>query len=84
MELDMSKRRDGSWVRRERIRTMHNKLKGLGEIKLSKFLALCEYTMGLTRTTGRQYLQTLVDLEFIEIDDAGDKIIELSQVPEVE
>ena len=80
----MSKRRDGSWVRKERLQIMHSKLKGLGEIKLTKFLALCEYTMGLTRNTARDYLQTLADLEFIEIDDVADKITELSQVPEVE
>lgn len=80
----MSKRKDGSFVRRERIRKMHNKLKGLGEIKLSKFLALCEYTMGLTRNTARTYLQTLEDLDFIKIDDAGDKITELLQVLEIE
>lgn len=80
----MSGRKDGSWVRKQRIQKMHDKLKGLGEIKLSKFLALCEYTMGLTRTRARDYLQTLEDLEFIEIDDSGDKITELLQVPKVE
>ena len=80
----MSKRKDGSWVRKQRIQKIHDKLKGLGEVKLTKFLALLEYTMGLTRNTARNYLQTLEDLEFIEIDDIADKITELSQVPEVE
>ena len=44
-------------------------LMGAGDVPLTRFLASCEYSMGLTRKRVRVYLQTLVDLGYIEVDD---------------
>jgi len=74
----MSVRRDGSWVRKERIQKIWQMIEGTGEVKLTKFLALCEFKFGLTRPTVRQYLQILIDLERISISDANDTIVELA------
>ncbi len=52
-------------------------LKDGGDISLTRFLATCSYTMGLTRRTARSYLQDLVDLGFIEVDDAADVVREV-------
>ena len=53
----------------ERIRKMHTMLKGVGDVNLTRFMATCEYQMGLTRRRIREYLATLEDLGFIEVDE---------------
>ena len=55
--------------RLERIRRMHKMLQGVGDVDLIRFLASCEYQMGLTRRRIREYLRTLEDLGFIEVDE---------------
>lgn len=78
----MSKRRDPKGIRKANIRQMHTMLKGMGDLPLKRFLATCSYNMGLTRKTSMTYLQDLVDLDFIEIDEAANLIREV--VVEVE
>lgn len=73
----MSIRKDGAWVKQQRIQKMHAMLNGVAEVSLSRFLATCSYQMGLSKETARQYLKDLVDLGFIEIDEAGDRIREV-------
>lgn len=53
----------------ERMRKMHQMLKGIGDVDLVHFMATCEYQMGLTRRKVREYLGTLEDLGYIKIDD---------------
>lgn len=53
-----------------RMQKMHRMLQGAGDVDLTRFMAGCEYQMGLTRKKIREYLGTLEDLGFIEIDDA--------------
>lgn len=51
---------------------------GAGDVELTRFLASCEYSMGLTRGKVREYLQTLVDLGYIEVDDENGIIREVT------
>ncbi len=62
-------RRDGSAVKRERIRKMHSMLKGVGDLSLERFLAICSYNIGLTERTAMKYLKDLEALDLIEIDE---------------
>lgn len=78
----MIARRDPKGVRKANIRKMHEMLKGMGDLPLKRFLATCSYNMGLTRKTSMTYLQDLVDLDFVEIDETRDLIREV--VTEVE
>lgn len=73
----MAYRKGPTGVRLERIRKMHVMLKGAGDVDLTKFMAKCEYNMGLTRKKIREYLRTLEDLGFIEVDDAGNLVREV-------
>jgi len=54
----------------QRMRKMHTMLKGVGDVDLIRFIATCEYQMGLTEPTIRSYLGTLEKIGFIEVDDA--------------
>ena len=66
----MSHKKDWTGVRLQRIQKIHTMLQGAGDVSLTRFLATCEYQMGLTRLKARAYLQTLVDLGFVEVDEA--------------
>lgn len=77
----MAVRRDGAWVRSQRIKAIHKMIQGVGEASLKKVLALCEYKHGLERTTARKYLKTLEDCGFIEIDESSDLIMEVTNEP---
>lgn len=73
----MGMRRDGSGIKRERIRRMHQMLRGAGDVPLSRFLATCSYQLGLTRQTARRYLQDLEDLDFVEVDEVSNIVREV-------
>lgn len=75
----MSSRRDGAWVKQQRIQAIHKMIQGTGEASLSRVIAASEYKFGLTRRTIRRYLSILEDLGFIEVDDAEDIIREVEQ-----
>ncbi|TSA39935.1 hypothetical protein D4R30_00415 [archaeon] len=68
------KRNDPKGIRLQTIHKMGEMLKGAGDVSLKRFLATCSYTMGLTRPTAMTYLQDLVDLDLIEIDEAVDLV----------
>ena len=70
-------RRDGAWVKTERIQAIHKMIQGTGEASLIKVLAACEYKFGLNRSTARRYLSALEDCGFIEVDDDRDLIMEV-------
>ncbi|MBA7711932.1 hypothetical protein ES703_120899 [subsurface metagenome] len=75
----LSIRRDGAWVKQQRIKAIHKMIQGAGEAQLSKVLALCSYKFGLSKATARQYLQVLEDLGFIEVDEDNDFVGEISE-----
>lgn len=56
-------------LKMDRIRKIHTMLMGAGDVDLTMFLATCEYQMGLTRRKIREYLGTLEDLGFVEVDE---------------
>ena len=66
----MSHRGDGTVAKRQRIQKIQRMILGAGDVDLTRFLATCEYQMGLTRLKARAYLQTLVDLGLVEVDEA--------------
>lgn len=59
---------------------MHGMIKGAGDIPLSRFLAACSYTMGLNHSTTKKYLDDLVALDMIEVDEAADLVRETPPV----
>lgn len=75
----MTGRRDGAWVKRQRIQAIHKMIKGTGEASLNKVLALCEYKFGLAKSTARRYLKVLEDCGFIEVDEEVDMITEVER-----
>ena len=66
----MSRKNDMAGLRRQRIQKIHTMIQGAGDVDLTRFLATCSYQLGLTRRTTRSYLQDLVDLGFVEVDEA--------------
>ena len=52
-------------------------IQGAGDVDLTRFLATCDYQMGLTRPKTREYLQTLVDLGLVEVDEAANVVREV-------
>jgi len=72
-------RRDGAWVKSQRIQAIHKSIKGTGEASLTRVIALCEYKYGLERTTARKYLKALEDCGFIEVVEEDDLIREISE-----
>lgn len=75
----MDPRRDPTGIRQSRIQKIHQMLKGAGDVPLKRFLASCEYSMGLTRQKVRVYLMTLEDLEYIEVDEEKGIIREVTR-----
>lgn len=73
----MGIRRDGAWVKQQRIQAIHKMIQGTSKAQLSKVLALCSYKFGLSRATARGYLRVLEDLGFIEINEDDDLILEV-------
>jgi len=73
----MSVRRDGAWVKQQRIKAIHNMIKGAGDCSLISILAACEYRFGINRGTTRKYIKTLEDLGFVEVDETLDLIREV-------
>ena len=65
----MAQRRDPVGLRLQRIQRMHRMLLSGEKVDLTRFLATCEYQIGLTRKKTREYLMTLEDLGFIEVHD---------------
>jgi len=65
----MSTRRDGSAVKRERMQQMHRMLRGGEPVELTRFLAACAYSIGLTERTARKYLEELESLDLVEVDE---------------
>ena len=65
----MGMRNDPTGLRLQRIQKIHRMLQGAGDVDLIRFLASCEYQMGLTRPRIRTYLQSLIDLGFVEVDE---------------
>lgn len=72
-------RKDGAWVRAQRIQAIHNLIKGKGNVSLSRLLALCSYKFGLTHATAMNYLRTLEDGGFIEIDEELELVWEIEK-----
>jgi len=70
MGINMTQRRDGGGIRRERMQRMHNMLKDGGDVSLERFLATVSYQIGLTDRTAMTYLKKLETLGFIEIDES--------------
>ena len=73
----MLPRRDGSAVKRERIRQVHKMLQGAGDLSLKRFLAGCSYTIGLSERTAMKYLKDLELLDLVEVDEANDLVREV-------
>jgi len=73
----MGIRRDGAWVKQQRIKAIHKMISGPGNTSLTRILAFCEFKFGINRDTARNYLQILEDLDFIEIDEQLDIIREV-------
>lgn len=53
-------RRDGAWVKRERIGRLSRMLRGLKNVDLKLFVAQAEYELGLNPDTIERYLEILV------------------------
>ena len=75
--MNVLPRRDGSAVKRERMRQMYAMLCGAGDISLSRFLAACSYTIGLSDRTTLKYLRDLEALDLIEVDEDNDVVREV-------
>lgn len=56
---------------------MHKMLMDAGDVNLTRFMATCEYNMGLTRRRVREYLTTLEDLGFVQVDEENDVVREV-------
>ena len=65
----MAKRRDPLGLRQERIQRIHTMLRGVGDADLKRFLATCQYQMGLTEKRVMEYLGVLRDLGFVEYSE---------------
>ena len=73
----MAKRSDPKGIRMQSIHRMQNMLRGGGDVPLKRFLATCSYTMGLTRRTSMSYLQDLVALDLVEVNEDTDVVREV-------
>lgn len=76
----MSTRRDGTVVKRERLQKIHGMIKGAGDVPLKRFLAACSYGIGLNENTTMRYLQNLVELGLVEVDEAENVVREVKPV----
>lgn len=74
---NMSTRKDGSGIKRERLQKMVAMIKGAGDVPLKRFLAACSYSIGLNENTTLRYLQNLADLDLVEIDEAAGVVREV-------
>ena len=75
---NMSPRRtDTGTLRRERIQKLHSMIQGAGDVDLSRLIATIEYQMGVTPNKIREYLQVLVTLGFVEVDEAAGLVREV-------
>ena len=79
VKLSTTTRKDPKGIRMGDLQKMNNMVRGAGDVSLKRFLALCSYNMGLTRKTSMTYLQDLVDLGFVEMDEALDLLREVKQ-----
>ena len=61
-------RRDGAWVKQQRIQQLARMIKGLGQIRLADFVPKAELVLGLSSRTIENYLQILVKSGFIWIE----------------
>ena len=70
-------RRNGATIKRERIQRIRSLLlkDGMLPTSLSKFIAWCEIHIGLSHGTVRNYINSLVIVEDIEIDESNDMIL---------
>ena len=73
----MSKRRDGSGIKQERLQKMHKMLQGAGDVSLKRFMAICSYNIGLNEETTMRYLRNLADLDLVEVDETADVVREV-------
>ena len=73
----MGMRRDAAWLKRQRIQSIHNMLKGVGDASLTLFLSNCEYVHGLDPKTTRRYLKVLETLGHIVVDENADLVREV-------
>ncbi len=73
-------RRDGSGIKRERQQRIHKMIIGAGDVNLDKLKAWCSYHLGLNHSTTTKYLDDLVTLGFVEIDEGAGVVRE--RVPE--
>jgi len=62
-------RRDGAWVKQQRIQQLARMIKGVGQISLSDFVPKAEFALGLSSRTIENYLDILVKSGFIWIED---------------
>lgn len=68
-------KKDAAWTRKERIDSMMQDIKRNGNGMLSQYIAGFQITYGLTKQKVLDYLETLVDAGYIEIDKSTGKII---------
>lgn len=73
----MAQRRDPTGLRRQRIQKLHTMLEGAGDVDLARFLANCEYQMGLTQKRIREYLGILETLGLVEVDEENNLVREV-------
>lgn len=72
----MAVRRDGGWVKAQRIAQMRKMLEGAVNhgVVLSKFVATCGVNMGLAEKTTMKYLQQIAIVDDYTVDKATDLI----------
>lgn len=63
----------------QRMKKMLKMVQGAGDVGLIRFIATCEFQMGLTEATIRSYLTTLEKVGFIKVDEATDTVREVAQ-----
>jgi predicted AAA+ superfamily ATPase len=76
-------RRDGAEAKKERMEQIAKRLTAAlyveSPISLSKMTAQIEYDFGLSKTTIKEYLQTLQELERFTIDEANNQIRKVTE-----
>ena len=73
----MTIRRDGAWVKQQRIQSIHKMIQGAGDCSLVSILAACEYRFGINRGTARRYIGTLEILDLVQVDENLDLVREV-------
>ena len=71
---------DAAWLRKQRIQDIAAsaaRLPNDGTVRLSKFVALMSYNHGVKKDRVFEYLETIQDLGWIELDREEDKIVNL-------